>query len=195
MFSGCSSLTSLDLSYFNTPEVTDIVGMFYGCTSLLSLDLSNFNTLLVSDMRNMFSGCSFLTSLDLSNFNTSLVSSMDNILYGCSSLKSLDISNLIISQKNLNTMLSQMNSNLIICINEIKAKEITTKNFTIECNKSKSVFNSECVWNDTDKIDDIENAQNTEYIENTDTEKIENTENTENIENTFTEKIENTENS
>ena len=32
--------------------------MFAGCSSLKELNLSNFNTTNVTDMRNMFSGCS-----------------------------------------------------------------------------------------------------------------------------------------
>ena len=34
MFRGCSSLTSLDLSSFNTSNVTDMQYMFYSCSSL-----------------------------------------------------------------------------------------------------------------------------------------------------------------
>ena len=38
MFAGCSSLTSLDLSSFNTSQVTDMRGLFDGCKSLTSLN-------------------------------------------------------------------------------------------------------------------------------------------------------------
>ena len=38
MFSNCSSLTSLDLSYFNTNFVKDMSDMFSGCSSLTSLN-------------------------------------------------------------------------------------------------------------------------------------------------------------
>ena len=41
--------------------------MFYGCSSLTSLNLSNFNTNNVNNMNHMFSYCSSLTSLNLSN--------------------------------------------------------------------------------------------------------------------------------
>ncbi|MCR5434246.1 MAG: BspA family leucine-rich repeat surface protein [Bacteroidaceae bacterium] len=92
MFSGCSSLTSLDLSSFNTSNVTDMGWMFSGCSSLTSLDLSRFNTSNVTDMGWMFSGCSSLMSLDLSRFNTSNVTNMYNMFYGCSSLTSLNLS-------------------------------------------------------------------------------------------------------
>ena len=39
MFSNCSSLISLDLSNFNTQNVTSMSGMLYNCSSLISLDL------------------------------------------------------------------------------------------------------------------------------------------------------------
>ena len=44
MFSGCSSLASLDLSSLGTSQVTGMSGMFRGCTSLASLDLSSLDT-------------------------------------------------------------------------------------------------------------------------------------------------------
>ncbi len=47
--------------------------MFTGCRSLTSLDLSNFDTSKAPNMYQMFSYCSSLESLDLSNWDTSLV--------------------------------------------------------------------------------------------------------------------------
>ena len=93
VFSSCSSLTSLDLSNFNTSNVTDMSFMFASCTGLTSLDLSNFDTSSVADMSNMFTYCSSLTSLDLSNFDTSSVTNMSFMFTYCSSLTSLDLSN------------------------------------------------------------------------------------------------------
>ena len=93
MFSSCSSLTSLDLSNFNTANVTNMSWMFAGCSGLTSLDLSNFNTDKVQDMSYMFFYCSGLTSLDLSNFNTDNVTNMSAMFSYCSDLTSLDLSN------------------------------------------------------------------------------------------------------
>ena len=56
MFYWCSSLTSLNLSNFNTNNVTNMNHMFQYCSSLTSLNLSNFNTNNVTDMSWMFSG-------------------------------------------------------------------------------------------------------------------------------------------
>ena len=93
MFYQCSSLTSLDVSNFNTQNVTTTSNMFYQCSSLTSLDVSNFNTQNVKTMGYMFYQCSSLTSLDVSNFNTQNVTNMSNMFYQCSSLTSLDVSN------------------------------------------------------------------------------------------------------
>ena len=92
MFSGCSSLVSLDLSGFDTSSVTSMAGMFSECSSLESVDLSSFDTSNVTDMQSMFSSCSSLTVLDLSGFDTSRVADMGTMFFGCDSLAALDVS-------------------------------------------------------------------------------------------------------
>jgi surface protein len=93
MFVGCSDITEIDLSHFNTSEVTEIRGMFTNCISLTSLNLSNFNTSSVKNMGYMFGDCQLLTSLDLSNFDTSLNTNMGQIFSNCKSLSYLNLSN------------------------------------------------------------------------------------------------------
>ena len=41
MFSGCDNLTSLDLSGFDTSQVTNMSDMFNGCYELTNLDMRN----------------------------------------------------------------------------------------------------------------------------------------------------------
>ena len=85
MFSGCSGLTSLDLSHFNTQNVTDMQSMFSGCSGLTSLDLSHFNTQNVTDMIEMFKGCSALTTI---NSNTAWqCPESEDMFAGCTQLK------------------------------------------------------------------------------------------------------------
>ena len=93
MFNSCSSLTSLDLSSFDTYNVTDMSSMFGNCSSLTSLDLSSFDTYNVTDMSYMFGGCSSLASLDVSNLNTTNVTNMSSMFSDCTSLVELDLSN------------------------------------------------------------------------------------------------------
>ena len=92
MFSNCSGLTSLDLSSFNTSNVTSMKSMFEHCSGLTSLDLSSFDTSKVTNMSRMFSKCSKLTSLTLSSFDTSKVNSMEYMFNYCGNLTSLDLS-------------------------------------------------------------------------------------------------------
>ena len=92
MFSGCSWLSSLDLTNFDTGNVTDMSNMFLGCQNLTSLDVTNFNTEKVTDMSRMFQNCYDLTSLDVSNFNTSKVTDMCCMFVDCQKLTSLNVS-------------------------------------------------------------------------------------------------------
>ena len=92
MFCACTNLTSIDLSGFDTSQVTNMMGMFEDCEKLTSLDLSGFNTAKVTDMFDMFVHCESLTSLDLSSFNTANVTNMAYMLGGCYSLTNVDLS-------------------------------------------------------------------------------------------------------
>ena len=93
MFEECESLTSLDVSHFDTRNVTDMRSLFNDCYELTTLDVSDFDTHNVTVMYNMFNYCSNLTELDLSNFDTSQVTNMNSMFEGCSALKSLDLRN------------------------------------------------------------------------------------------------------
>jgi len=89
MFAACNALTTLDLSNFNTSNVTSMVAMFNGCNALTTLDLSNFNTSNVTSMVVMFKGCTALQTLDLSNFNTANVTTMYGMFAGCAQLTTI----------------------------------------------------------------------------------------------------------
>ena len=93
MFLQCQSLTSLNLSNFNTEDVQDMREMFYRCKNLTSLDLSNFKTENVKNMGFMFEGCSSLTSLDLSNFKTENMLDMSAMFRDCNSLQTIYCNN------------------------------------------------------------------------------------------------------
>lgn len=91
MFWDCSSLTSVDLSYFDTQKCELFMGMFSGCTSLASIDVSSFNTSNAKYMNNMFQGCTSLKSLDLNNFDTGKVYDFHEMFRDCSNLETLHI--------------------------------------------------------------------------------------------------------
>lgn len=92
-FFQCNKLEEIILTNVYTSNVTNMSGMFNSCKSLKLLDVSNFDTSNVTDMSGMFWNCSGLTSLDVSNFNTSNVTNMRTMFSICSGLTSLDVSN------------------------------------------------------------------------------------------------------
>lgn len=92
MFTSANSLSSINLSSFDTSKVTDMNSMFYETSSLINLDLSSFDTSNVTSMADMFYGCSSLTSLDVSSFDTSSVRNMSYMFDSTSSLTSLNVS-------------------------------------------------------------------------------------------------------
>ena len=89
MFSGCSALTTLNLSNFDTQSVTNMTGMFSDCRTLTTLDVSNFNTQNVTDMSFMFFNCSAITTLDIAKFDTKNVTNMSYMFYRCSALTTI----------------------------------------------------------------------------------------------------------
>lgn len=79
-------LTSLDLSGWDTGNVTDMWSMFYH-SGLTSLDLSGWDTGNVIYMSNMFARCSKLTKIYVSSeWSTSSVTSYDYMFKYCTSL-------------------------------------------------------------------------------------------------------------
>ena len=93
MFWGCKSIINLNLSNFNTQNVTNMSHMFGGCNTLQSLTLFNFNTQNVTNMHRMFLCCYLLKNLNLSTFNTQNVTDMGFMFGGCYSLTNLNLSN------------------------------------------------------------------------------------------------------
>ena len=91
MFSGCSSLKSLNLSSLNTEKVTDMSGMFAG-SALTTLDLTSFNTANVTDMSEMFSGLTkFTGTLDIRHFNMSKVTKLSFFIIGINASAKLNM--------------------------------------------------------------------------------------------------------
>ena len=63
MFAYCEKLPSLDLSGFNTANVTSMFYMFSNCHGLKRLDLGSFNTAKVQNMASMLSDCDHLQTI------------------------------------------------------------------------------------------------------------------------------------
>ena len=104
LFYNCSNLIKINLTSFDTINVTNMCSMFYQCSNLIELDLSSFNTKNVTNMSYMFCNCNNLTKINLSSFNTINVKDISSIFCNCSNLKELDLSSF--NTKNVTNMSS-----------------------------------------------------------------------------------------
>ena len=178
MFSNCSSLTSLDLSSFNTKNVETFARMFINCKNLVSINLSHFNTSNATKMQNMFSGCSSLTGLDLSSFDTSKVTAISSMFYNCSSLTSLDLSNFDTSNvTNMANMFSKCSNLSSLDISSFNTSKVTNMSFMFnECSSfisldlrnfdTSSVTDMKCMFQDCTGLINIDlSSFNTPNVE------------------------------
>ena len=92
MFYNCCHLKNINFTKFQTQNVTNMSKMFYGCKFLINLNLIYFDTKNVIDMSYMFGFCENLISLDLSSFDTNKVTNMEGLFILCHNLNFLDVS-------------------------------------------------------------------------------------------------------
>ena len=137
MFKGCKSLTSLEISSFNTSSVDCMCFMFSGCSSLKELNLNSFNTIKVKNMNNMFEQCESLISLDLSNFDISKYASMNSMFYNSNSLIYLNLANFTYDSSLIENFLNNLynlNKNITICINDTSIiNKLNSVNYKVDC--------------------------------------------------------------
>lgn len=94
MFFACKALRSIKgLDNWNTTAATDMSYMFAYDDNLNSLDLSKFDTSQVTTFQTMFAVCEKLTSIaGLNNWNTTKANNMSSMFAYDSSLQKLDLS-------------------------------------------------------------------------------------------------------
>ena len=130
LFSGCNNITKINLSNFNTQNVTDMSFMFEECNNLKIIDLSNLNTENVTNISSMFSFCKSLTNINLSNFNTQKVSNMNSMFYECNNLTNIDLSNINTQNvTDMNCMFSDCNSLTSINLSNFKTENVSDMSY------------------------------------------------------------------
>ena len=89
MFNGCYKLKEINgLNKFITGRVLYMNKMFQDCNALIYLDLSNFNTSNVTNMDSMFAYCYNLKEIKgINNFNLSNVTHSNEVFKNCDKLK------------------------------------------------------------------------------------------------------------
>ncbi len=82
LFSGFYYVETIDLTYFDTSQITSYSSMFYRCNRLTSIvALDKFDTSKATNMHAMFYDCYALKGLNLSNFDTRNVTDMSSMFH------------------------------------------------------------------------------------------------------------------
>ena len=135
MFYNCKVINEIDLSHFDTSQVTDMNRMFWNCVSLTSLNLKNINTSKVTNMNTLFGRYEKLTSIDLSNFDTSQVINMEAMFYGCETVTTLDLSNFDTSRvSNMVQMFCGCENIKSLYLSNFDTSQVTTMKWMFEGN-------------------------------------------------------------
>ena len=150
MFAGCSNITEINLSNFNTSLITDTGGMFRDCSLLESLDLSNFNTLINICLAYMFERCSGLKYINFgyaqkrsdTNDDNIFINTNDNLVI-CSTY--IDWNNNILLQSEWTQIDINCNNNNNNTDNSNGYKCFIKKNKNLEYNKY--ICNDICGYN------------------------------------------------
>ena len=133
MFAYDRSLTELNLSNFDTSNVTTFKEMFTSDIGLKSLNVSNFKTDKVENFSNMFSGCKALTSIKgLETWKTT----------GASLDKPVYMSSMFAYDDNLNTLdLSNFDTSNVTTFEEMFTSDIGLKSLNVSNFKTDKVEN------------------------------------------------------
>ena len=146
-----SAATSLDLSSFDTSNVTDMNYMFHEC-SVPSLNVSNFDTSNVTKMTAMFANSKANTITGLNKFDTSNVTSMASMFYG-SAATSLDLSSFDTSKvTTMYTMFYNAAATEIKGLNKFDTSKVTDMSWMFFTNAATSLDLSNF---DTSKVTDM----------------------------------------
>lgn len=95
MFYGCNMLTTLDLTGFNTANVSSMQAMFKNCIKLeeIKLDPTKFTDDSLTNVFRMFDNCNALKQIDFRGFKGEKLENAQSWFAHCKNLEYIDLSN------------------------------------------------------------------------------------------------------
>ena len=118
-YSFSSSLSTVQLIWNNI--VKDCYRMFYACTAIYNIDLTDFDTSQVTYMNSMFRDCTSLTSINFANFDASQLTCVEYMFSGCTSLIYINFGTFNenhISSGHYTNMFSGVPDHIVFCISQ-----------------------------------------------------------------------------
>ena len=159
-FNGCTSLTSVNTTDWDTSQVTSISEIFRDCSALEEVNVTNLCTDKITNLTNIFNNCSKLSNIiGLNTWNVSNVTHMGQdgwqscgIFQNCKALTRLDLGNWNVGKLQVaeNMFNSCENLDTLILPNNFTSLTNTQKMF-VNCKKLTSIdvsnFNTSKVTN------------------------------------------------
>ena len=157
-FKHFKNLEEIDLSKFDTTNVTDMESMFEDCESLKEINFHDtFNTKNVTNMKYMFRNCKNLQKIDLSKFDTTNVTDMVYMFENCKKLQKIDCINKLDATNviNMGSMFKDCKSLANINLSNFKTSEVTDMKSMFEGCESLKEINFSKTFN-TKNVTDME---------------------------------------
>jgi surface protein len=143
LFNNCKNIIKIDLSLFNTYEVTNMYSMFENCSSLEEINLSGIYINKVRDMSYLFNKCYKLKKIIFNDsFNTTNVENMSYMFNDYNNLKEINLPKFFITNKviNMEAMFKNCNKLEKLDFRKFKINEFTNiVNMFDGCIKLKNI--------------------------------------------------------
>ena len=135
-----SNLESINVSKFDTSNVTSMESMFDETAATEIRGLDNLNTSKVTNMNSMFRATHNLKTLNLGDFNTSNVTNMNSMFYGCGADKISGIENFDTSKvTDMSHMFESAYATEIRGIEKLNTSNVTDMNYMFAWNGLTSI--------------------------------------------------------
>ena len=139
IFCRCSSLKELNLTNFNTENVTNMKGIFNYCLNLKEIknkyEINKIDKVTkikiiidyqIKSFKELFSDCYCIESINFKKFYRNNITDMSYMFYGCSSLKELNLNNF--NTNNVTDMRNMFNG--CSSLKELNLNNFNTNNVT-----------------------------------------------------------------
>ena len=141
MFRNCQNIIKIDLSSFDSSNVTSMKYMFGRCIHLENINLKNLNPENVKDMSYMFNKCKNLKKIDFpSSFTTNNVVNMSAMFHNCDNLSEINFNSSFNTQKvtNMKMMFGKCGA-----LKKLNLKNFNTENVEDMCYMFDKCYNLE----------------------------------------------------
>ena len=137
-FRNCQNIIEIDLSSFDSSNVTSMKYMFGLCIRLKKINLNNLNVEKVEDMSYLFNKCKYLEKIDFpESFKTKNVKYMNAMFHNCDSLTEINF-NPSFNTKNVTNM-------SMMFAKSFKLKKLNLKKFNTENVENMSYMFDKCL--------------------------------------------------